>query len=78
MTNTVMGNTTSIQGKEELLFGVIRMPSWRKWDLRWVLEVEFELAKAEGRDKHAAAAHCGSQRFATKMGQIMAFSRKDQ
>lgn len=40
------------------------------------MEVGFELAEVEGGGKPLAAAPWGSQRSATKMSQILAFSRK--
>lgn len=64
-----LGSSTSIQGREPLLSaGVNRVASWRKWDLRWVMEVGFELTELEGGGRLLAAARCGSQRFAVGTG----------
>lgn len=53
-----------------------QVASWRKGDWRWVMEVGFELAEVEWGGKPLAAVPWGSQSSATKMRQILAFSRK--
>lgn len=78
MCNSVPSNATGSQRKEKLPSGAIRGASWRKWNLRWVIESQFEWAEIEEGGRHLAAARRRCQGLQQRWdGQIVPFSRKD-